>query len=586
MTHTETPAAAPARWLDRARTPAAWTEQRMIIPRHPCLYTRLSYAPDGSLEKVERQEEDGRAMGARLSWPDFCCIYVDNSASAWQRNRKRPDWDRMLLTLDSDSGRLIPTDPKASHHHDGIMVYHGDRLIRQPYDLELLLSIADTRRIPLASVSGVRDLSNSDDRFILRIEAAQACRASDDTSRRVKRGRLSTARRGRMRPGGKRTFGWGALTGEVRKVIDAETGDVREVPVRDKDAVIPDEIARLRECGELVLAGLSENNALAWMNARTLTSGGRPWTQRGLKQALTAYRMAGLVESTDNDLYRAVWEPVYADTVDDALEIVEGLRAIFAANSAKYGYHGRARKWLLTGVAECSDCHAPTAEEPIGGDCPTDALSCGKPHQQFSRKPINHTSYYYCKRCKRGRTLANFDAYVTGRVLRFLSSDRFLRALERHQQETQSTGSKAAAELVALKIRKKETEEQLKQLADHPGLNPLLLADAIASFDRKIAELDSQVSHGRGVGVLRRVAGISLEAWEQEDIAIRSEVVALLFRVIVFRTAQRGPGFDPSTVKLVRKRWEPEEADGAERGSATSGSAGPWRPQDAQQDDG
>jgi hypothetical protein len=70
-------------------------------------------------------------MGQRLNWPEFCCVYVDNSRSAWQRNRKRPDWDRMLCAFDATGRHLIPHDPKANHHHDGIMTYHGDRLIRR-----------------------------------------------------------------------------------------------------------------------------------------------------------------------------------------------------------------------------------------------------------------------------------------------------------------------------------------------------------------------------------------------------------------------------------------------------------------------
>ena len=572
--------ASPVRWLDRPPAQTAWSEPRMIIPKRPCLYCRLSYAPDGSVEKVERQEEDGRVMGARLTWPDFCCVYVDNSASAWQRNRRRPDWDRMLLTLDADSGRLIPVDPKANHHHDGIMVYHGDRLIRQPYDLELLLGIADTRRIPLASVSGVRDLSNSDDRFILRIEAAQACRASDDTSRRVKRGRLSTARRGRMRPGGRRTFGWGPLTGEIRKTIDPKTGDVREVPVRDKDKLIEDEIAYLRECGHLVLAGLSENNAVTWMNSRTLTSEGNPWTKNVLRKALSAYRMAGLVESKEGELYRAVWDPVYADTIDEALEIVEGLRAILAANSEKFGYHGSARKWLLTGVMECSGCHAPSPEEPLGGDCPTEALTCDKPHARFSRKPMHGTSYYYCRMCGRVRSLQNLDAYIDGRTLRLLNSADFVKELAARQQGAHGDSPKIAAQLVAVRARKLENEAKLRRLADNPSLDPEVLVDAIASYDRKIKELEGQLNAGRRTGVLGRVANISREAWLREDITIRSEVVGALFRIIAYRSGQRGPGFDSSTIKLVRKQLATEgEKDTGKKTAQKGQRVQPWRPQ-------
>ncbi|WP_432169136.1 recombinase family protein [Streptomyces sp. 1222.5] len=530
-----------------------------MIPTRWCLYTRLSYAPDGSIEKVERQEGDGRARGRTLGWGEPCCVYVDNSRSAWQRNRKRPDWDRMLCTMDASGARLIQGDPKADHVHDGIMTYHGDRLIRQPYDLELLLNLAYGRNLPLASVTGVRDLNNPDDRFILRIEAAQACRASDDTSRRVKRGRLANATKGRQRPGGKRTFGWGVPTGEQRKVLDPETEEVRTVEVLDHNALVPSEIKILKECGELVLAGLSNKAALRWLNSRTLSSGGLPWTERGMKQALTAYRMAGMVEYK-GALYEAVWKPVYATTRERALEVVEALRAIFAANAQEYGYHGYARKHFLTGVAECSDCHAPTPESPNGERCATDPLKCGKPHRFFSRKPINKTPYYYCPGCNRGRTMANFDAYVDGRVLRLLQSESLRKALEERAQASKVDQPNYAAEIVALETRKREIEGQLKQLADHPGVNPLLLAEALASFDEKIAKLQAASGTVSGMGLIGRVLGISLEAWHEESVAVRSEVLRLLFRVIVYRTSQRGPGFDASTIKLVRKKLNQEPA--------------------------
>lgn len=526
----------------------------MKIPEHWCLYTRLSYAPDGSVEKVERQEDDGRSRGRALGWGEPCCVYVDNSRSAWQRNRTRPDWDRMLCTMDASGARLIKEDPKADHVHDGIMTYHGDRLIRQPYDLELLLNLAYARDLPLASVTGVRNLNNADDRFILRIEAAQACRASDDTSRRVKRGRLSTATKGRQRPGGKRTFGWGLPTGEYRKIVDDETDEVRKVPVLDHSTTVPGETKYLKECGELILAGMSGNAALHWLNSRTLTSGGRPWTSRGMKQSLMAYRMAGYVEK-DGELYEAVWDPVYADTREEALEMVEALRAIFAAKSEEFGYHGRARKHLLTGVAECSDCHAPNPEEPNGGGtCPRDAATCEVPHQRFSRKPINGTHYYYCPQCNRGRTMANLDAYLDGRMLKVLNSKAFLRQLEKQAQAKAEATPNYAAQIAVLKTSKTEKEKQLKNLADHPSLDPAVAVMALESFDQKIRELQDKQAAVTRTGLLGRLARISVEGWHREDMAVRSEAVAMLYRVIVYRTSQRGPGFDASTIKLVRRK--------------------------------
>lgn len=546
------------RWI-AAGTATAAPPKRPDIPARPCLYTRLSYSPDGSVEKVERQEEDGRAMGTRLTWPDFCCVYVDNSRSAWQRDRKRPDWDRMLATMDASGAGLIPGDPKANHVHDGIMVYHGDRLIRQPFDLELLLNLADTRRIPLASVSGVRDLSNPDDRFILRIEAAQACRASDDTSRRVKRGRLSNAQKGRMKPGGKRIFGWGLPTGETRKVIDPETDEVRIVEVLDHGATIPGEIKYLKDCGLLIVSGASFRTGVEWMNRRTLNAGGRLWRLTSLKTALTAYRMAGLVEK-DGELYEAVWDPVYAEDREAALEIVEALRAIVAANFEGFVPHGGTRKHLLTGIAECSDCHQPSPHEPTGSTCLGDPLTCGQPHRKFSRKPINGTSYLYCQGCLRGRTQANLEAYVEGRVLRLLQSTGFRTALAKKAKAAEATRPSHAAEIATLRTRKTTAEHQLKALADHPNLDPALLVQSLASFDTKIKQLEQKEGAVSRTGLLNRLAGISLKEWKDLDIALRSEAVAMLYRIIVYRAARRGPGFDPTTVKLARRKEASVEA--------------------------
>jgi site-specific DNA recombinase len=418
------------------------------IPQRPCLYTRLSYAPDGSLEKVENQERDGRATGARLGWPEFCCVYVDNSRSAWQRNRKRPDWDRMLLTLDRDSGRLRPDDPKASHHHDGIMTYHGDRLIRQPYDLELLLNIADTRRIPLASVSGVRDLSSPDDRFILRIEAAQACREVDNLSRRRKRGyRADVELRGKAQQGGSRPYGWGVPTGRMKIRRDPETGAESLVPILDYNKVVPEETEHLKEAVAKLLAGLSMRGVIAYMNSVSTTTLGGPWSSRTLWSLLTSPRIAGLIE-LDGILHEAVWEPVISN------EQREALLALHERRRAETPNPGAGRRHLLSGT-DLLKCHR-----------------CGGTHwgwKPTTQKNRPRRTNYYCHGCRLSRSSLYMDAYVSGRVLRLLNSERFLTEL----QAAASNGApEVAAEISALEERKRQTKKQLGGARRPPRRRP------------------------------------------------------------------------------------------------------------------
>lgn len=507
------------------------------IPKQPCLYTRLSYAPDGSLEKCEAQEQDGRAAGARLGWPEFCCVYVDNSRSAWQRNRKRPDWDRMLLTLDRDSGKLIPTDPKANHNHDGIMTYHGDRLIRQPFDLELLLNIADTRHIPLASVSGVRDLSNPDDRFVLRIEAAQACREVDNISRRRKRGytRQVTVH-GKCQQGGHRPYGWGANTGRTRTKRDPETDEEYEVEVLDFNKPVPEEGRHLAEAARRILAGLSANGAVRYMNSVSTTTLGGPWSIRVLWSVLTAPRIAGLIER-DGVLHKASWEPVISN------EQREALLAVRAQNRKEKPNPGPARKYLLTGALKCERC--------------SNTRWRTKPARK-AKEGQTPTRVYDCAQCHLSRNVAHLDAYVTGRALRLLNSERFLGEL--HAAATDGMPD-VAAQITALEIRKEQTEKQLKDLADHPDVDPALAMLSLASFDRKISELRNQLAMTSRQRLLMRLAGISKEKWEAEPIDVRHQVIAGLYEIEVKTDGRHGRGFWPDSVALHRKPLRAVPAD-------------------------
>lgn len=475
----------------------------MDEPRNAALYCRLSYAPDGSLEKVERQEADCRELAKRLGWP-VARVYPDNSRSAWQRNRKRPEWDRMLG--DIEAGRI-----------DSIIVYHGDRLIRQPWDLEMLLQLADDRHLPLASVSGTRDLNSEDDRFILRIEAAQACKSSADTSRRVKRKWRARAEEGKAVGGGKRPFGFGVPTGKTGK-----TGK----PLYDVNKQVPNEAAILRGAVKRLIAGQSLGGVVAWLNTKSPTSQGNRWTAKGLKNLLLSPRIAGLIEH-DGTLYPAAWDEIIAP------EQWEDVKAILRRNGEEHGYQGRERKYLLSGIAECSGCGQKMGTKPSGGR--------NRPGARL----------YFCRNseCERrvARNVEHLDAYVEGRVLRLLNDKRFIDAL--HREDGQPGVS---AEIASLERRKTEAKATLENLADFPDVDPGLVARSLSSFDRKITELRNQQKTTQRQRVLARMAGVTREQWRAEPIDVRAEVVRSLYRIVILPTTRRGPGFDPEGVRVTR----------------------------------
>jgi len=399
---------------------------------------------------------------------------------------------------------------------DGILVYHGDRLIRQPWDLELLLQLADDRRLPLASPSGTRDLSNEDDRFILRIEAAQACKASADTSRRVKRGVEARAKNGHAGAGSNRPFGYGVPTGE-----EGRTGK----PLYDLDKQNRGEARIGREAVRRFLSGQSQGGVIAWMNTKCTTTRGNPWKANSFRAWLLSPRIAGLVEHK-GQLYPAKWKGIITP------EEWEDAKALLQQQSDSYGYSGRERVYLLTGkAAECGGCAGPLYTKPAG--------------RSGSR-------LYYCKnpQCPSpvSRNVRLLDEYVIGRVLRRLNEPAFTAALH---SDSERPG--LGAEIAALERRKAADTATLEELADHPDVNPALLLKALGSYDRKIAQLRSQMATTTKQRLLSRMAGITREQWDAEPIDVRAETVRTLFTVTVLPATKRGPGFDPDSVRVVRR---------------------------------
>lgn len=175
--------------------PTRGNSHTSVAGESAAIYCRISTAEDDDQTGVDRQERICREVAERRGLViDPAHVFVDNSRSAWSRRRKRPGWERLL---EEARGR--------SFRH--IVAYHPDRLMRQPRDLEELLQVADDQAITLHGEANRRDLSDPDDRFILRIEVAHACRSSDDTSRRLK-----DALQDRVREGSRRAAYVGSAT--------------------------------------------------------------------------------------------------------------------------------------------------------------------------------------------------------------------------------------------------------------------------------------------------------------------------------------------------------------------------------------
>lgn len=91
-------------------------------------YGRLSKVPEtGELEKVETQHADNAKVIERAG--GMLGMELSDGLSAWKRTVRRPGWERLL-------------DRVKSGESDGCVVWHTDRLFRQPRDLEALIELA------------------------------------------------------------------------------------------------------------------------------------------------------------------------------------------------------------------------------------------------------------------------------------------------------------------------------------------------------------------------------------------------------------------------------------------------------------
>ncbi|MEU1306366.1 MULTISPECIES: hypothetical protein [Streptomyces] len=119
------------------------------------------------------------------------------------------------------------------------------------------------------------------------------------------------------------------------------------------------------------------------------------------------------------------------------------------------------------------------------------------------------------------------------------------------------------AQIAELERRRNTKAAQLEELADDPDLDPVLAMHAVASFDRKITALRAQLDATAEQRRLQKFLGITREAWMVQPMDIRAAVVKDLYRVIILPTSRRGPGFDPSTVQLKRRRQDSPGREGA-----------------------
>ncbi len=482
-------------------------------------YARLSWNPTTrELEKIEDQLSDNakviERMGGTIGEP------LSDGLSAWKRGVRRPGWERLLERVESGES-------------DGIVVWHTDRLFRQPRDLERLIELGE-KGFTVASAHGARDLADPDDRFILRIEVAHAARSSDDTSRRIKR-RFETLRANGQKTGGPRLFGFPGYVVLSQQDKDrlAEQGTPRPVVPAEQVAA---ERQALRDGSAALLSGATYMDiAREWNEAGLRTAWGKTWVSAAVRDVLVRGANAGLIEHEGVEVGTLAGEPIVdRDVFDRVRALVLGRR-----RGRIYG-----ERYIGTGFLRCGVCKRLLSAHPHG------KLPNGEKRR-----------VYFCSTQRRGcgkisAMVSHVDERLEDLVVERLSDPEHAAGVSAYRARTNERLEALRAEIeqceqlqTALTARLARREIPLAAFDEN---NALLVSD-LAELTAERDSLSGTGSSDTGAGPVTELDAEQARAeWQGADLAGKRTMLkrALGRNRLFIDPASRGRKFDPHRVRL------------------------------------
>ncbi|TFC09875.1 recombinase family protein [Cryobacterium algoritolerans] len=310
---------------------------------------------------VDRQVADCRqkALDENLS---VVAEFVDNNRSAYDRRKKRPEWEKLKLLI-------------ADGAIEGIVVWHADRLYRHPGDVNEIIDLIETGAglEIFACQSGRVDLNTSAGKMVARIMGDVSWQEVEHKAERQSRQILETAKQG-LSHGGPIPVGYkrGAHPGE-RVIDDEQAAILREAARRYLEDGASLNAITMYARDELKRPKLKPIS-MKDMLTRPAVIGLRQHVPVAVRNRHNAKRANGKATGEVPAMvaqYPASWEPIFDEETHARL-----MARLFNPKNSRGG-RPQLRS-LLAGVLECGSCGARMSFSTKSYKCSTNSGGCGK----------------------------------------------------------------------------------------------------------------------------------------------------------------------------------------------------------------
>ena len=480
------------------RKPAVTSED---APRRAVIYCRISKDSAKLGLGVERQEKACRALAAKQGW-HVVSVLVENDVSASRGKKRRPLYRELLRMI--ESGEV-----------DVVISWAQDRLLRQPLELEELITLADICPFTIAApMDAWTDLTTASGREMARFYVARARGEIERKTERQKAAYRQSAESGK--PHG-RAYGY------------------------ERDGtIIPEEAAIVRDLFARYVAGQGINGLVTWINAQGITNTkGATWGRYGMTWMLRNPKYIAERHRIVNKDGRNRWEYVgpgnWQPIIDrDTFMAAQGR---IADNANRNNRTAPNKKWLGAGLYVCGMCGRKMLTH-YAQWVTTDGVH--HPGRRYVCMPSRHLL----------RKADEIDELVQSEMVSYLRAND-LAALLRDDRDVS-----AARALREEAIGLQGSLAELATAIANGELSPALAGQAERKINERIAEIDAETAVNGERSALALVAGADDpgQAWRvlaENDIA-SAQAVAAAICTITLRPGKRGRGpFDPASVEIT-----------------------------------